>query len=42
MRWSLETGAIPDGGLSRNHRTPWWWLSVMVVREKCDEKRGQF
>jgi len=38
MGSSLETGAVLDGALSRHHRTDWGCMSVMRVREKCDEK----
>src|SRR5580698_3345184 len=37
MRLSLETGAVPDGALSRYLRSDGGVLSVTRVREKCDE-----
>lgn len=35
---SLETGNPLDGALSEDLRKGCGWVSVMVVREKCDEK----
>ncbi len=42
LRWmtgpSLETGTVFDAVLSVNYCAILDWVSVMAVREKCDEK----
>jgi len=38
---SLETDALLDGALSRESSHRLWCMSVMAVREKCDEKGGR-
>jgi hypothetical protein len=35
---SLETGAVFDAVLSVNYHAILIWVSVIAVREKCDEK----